>query len=94
MLTELLWSMEVRYLRGEVFIIFVNRCEFYQDTKCLKKNAFCDLQCEKDGFDNGFEPLRESLHIEEKNEDNPDLKNLPPFHLLDAIVKKGRKRKL
>ena len=94
MLTELLWSMEVRYLRGEVFIIFVNRCEFYQDTKCLKKNAFCDLQCEKDGFDNGFEPLRESLHIEGKSGDNPNLKNLSPLHLLDTIVSKGRKRKL
>jgi hypothetical protein len=71
-----------------VFIIFGNDCEFYQDAKCLKKNAFCDLQCEKDGFDNGFVPLRESFHAEEKNEDNSNLKNLPPLRLPGTIIKK------
>jgi hypothetical protein len=72
-----------------VFIIFGNNCEFYQDAKCLKKNAFCDLKCgDIDGFEGGFVPLRESLDTEEKGEDNSDLKNLPPFRLPGTIVKK------
>ena len=79
---------------GEVFIIFENDCQFYQDAKCLKKNAFCDLQCEKDGFEDGFEPLREFLHIEEKSEDNSDMNNLPRLRLPDTIIKKEPKRDL
>jgi len=72
-----------------VFIIFGNNCEFYQDAKCLKKNAFCDLKCDDiDGFEGGFVPLRESLDTEGKSEDNSDLKNLPPFRLPGTIVKK------
>jgi hypothetical protein len=72
-----------------VFIIFGNNCEFYQDAKCLKKNAFCDLKCDDiDGFEGGFVPLRESLDTEEKGEDNSDLKNLPLIRLPDTIVKK------
>jgi hypothetical protein len=71
-----------------VFTIFENNCEFYQDAKCLKKNAFCDLKCEGDNFEDGFIPLRESLDTEEKSEDNSDLKNLPPFRLPGTIVKK------
>jgi len=72
-----------------VFIIFGNNCEFYQDAKCLKKNAFCDLKCDDiDGFEGGFVPLRESLDTEEKGEDNSDLKNLCPSHLQGTIVKK------
>jgi len=88
MLMKLLSSMEVRYFSGEVFIIFVNDCKFYQDAKCLKKNSFCDLQCEKDGFDNGLESLRESLRTEGESEDNSDLKNLPPSHLPRTITKR------
>jgi len=76
-----------------VFIIFGNSCEFYQDAKCLKKNAFCDLKCDDmGGFEGGFLPLRESLYTEGKSEDNSDLKNLQPFRLPGAIVKKERKR--
>ena len=72
-----------------MFIIFGNNCEFYQDAKCLKKNAFCDLKCDDiDGFEGGFVPLRESLDTEEKGEDNSDLKNLPLIRLPDTIVKK------
>ncbi len=72
-----------------MFIIFGNNCEFYQDAKCLKKYAFCDLKCDDiDGFEGGFVPLRESLDTEEKGEDKSDLKNLPPLSLPDTIVKK------
>jgi hypothetical protein len=72
-----------------VFIIFGNNCEFYQDAKCLKKNAFCDLKCDDiDGFEGGFLPLREFLNSEEKRGDNSDLKNLCPSHLQGTIVKK------
>jgi hypothetical protein len=71
---------------GEVFIIFGNRCKFYQDAKCLKKNAFCDLKCDVDGFENGFGPLPEPLDAEGKNEDNSGLRNLP--FRLRTIIKK------
>jgi len=71
-----------------VFIIFGNNCKFYQDAKCLKKNSFCDLKCDIDGFDGEFLPLREFLDTEERSEDNSDLKNLPPFRLPGTIAKK------
>ena len=71
-----------------MFIIFGNNCEFYQDAKCLKKNAFCDLKCENDSFEGGFVPLRESPDTEEKNVDNSDLENLSLIRLPDTIVKK------
>ncbi len=72
-----------------MFIIFGNNCEFYQDAKCLKKNAFCDLKCDDmDGFEGGFVSLREPLDLEGKSEDNSDLKNLCPSHLQGTIVKK------
>ena len=71
-----------------MFTIFENNCEFYQDAKCLKKNAFCDLKCEDDSFGDGFVPLRESLYTEEQSEDNSDLKNLSPSRLPGTIVKK------
>ena len=75
-------------------MIFRNDCEFYKNAKCLKKNAFCDLNCEKNGFDDGFVPLSKSLDTEEKSEDNPDLENLPPLRLPNTIVKKERETKL
>jgi hypothetical protein len=72
-----------------VFIIFGNSCEFYQDAKCLKKNAFCDLKCDDmDGFEGRFEPLRESLDTEGKSEENSDLKNLLSFRVPGATIKK------
>jgi hypothetical protein len=71
-----------------VFIIFGNDCKFYIDAKCLKKNAFCDLNCDIDGFEGEFVPLRESLGTEEKSEDNSDLKKFPPFRLQNNVVKK------
>jgi len=79
---------------GEVFIIFRNDCKFYQDAKCLKKNAFCDLKCENDSIEDGFLLLPESLQTEEKTEDNSDLENLPPLCLPNTIVKKERETKL
>jgi hypothetical protein len=77
-----------------VFIIFRNDCEFYKNANCLKKNAFCDLQCGKTGFEDGFVPLREFLHAGEKSEDNSDLENLSPLRLPNTIVKKERETKL
>lgn len=71
-----------------MFTIFGNNCEFYQDAKCLKKKAFCDLKCEDDSFEGGFVPLPESLDTEENSEDNSDLENLPLIRLPDTIVKK------
>jgi hypothetical protein len=71
-----------------VLIIFGNNCKFYQDAKCIKKNAFCDLKCDIDGFEGEFLPLREFLDTEEKSEDNSDLKNLPPFRLQNNVAKK------
>ena len=69
--------------------MFGNNCEFYQDAKCLKKNAFCDLKCDDtDNFEGGFLPLPESLDTEEKGEDSSDLMNLPLFRLPDTIVRK------
>jgi len=71
-----------------VFIIFENNCKFYQDAKCLKKNACCDLKCENDGIEDGFVPLRRSLDTEEKGQDNSDLKKLPPLRLPGIIRRK------
>ena len=71
-----------------MFIIFENNCKFYQDAKCLKKNAFCDLKCENDGIEDGFVPLRKPLDTEEKAQDNSDLEKLPPLRLLGIITKK------
>jgi hypothetical protein len=71
-----------------VFIIFENNCKFYQDAKCLKKNAFCDLKCENDGIEDGFVPLRKSLDTEEKAQDNSDLEKLPPLRLPGIIRRK------
>jgi hypothetical protein len=76
-----------------VFLIFGSKSEFYQEAKCLKKNTFCDLKCEKDGLENGFVPLCGFLHTEEKSENNANLKNLPPLRLPETIVKKERKKK-
>ncbi len=71
-----------------MFVIFENNCKFYQDAKCLKKNAFCDLKCENDGIEDGFVPLRKSLDTEEEGQDNSDLEKLPPLRLLGTIAKK------
>ena len=71
-----------------MFIIFENNCKFYQDAKCLKKNAFCDLKCENDGIEDKFVPLRKPLDTEEKAQDNSDLEKLPPLRLLGIITKK------
>ena len=76
--------------KWEVFIIFGNNCKFYQDAKCLKKNAFCDLKCEKDGIEDGFVPLRRSLDAEELGQDNSDysdLDKLPPLRLPGTATK-------
>ncbi len=71
-----------------MFIIFENNCKFYQDAKCLKKNAFCDLKCENDSIEGEFLPLSKSLDTEEKARDNSDLQKLPPLRLPGIITKK------
>jgi hypothetical protein len=71
-----------------VLIIFGSSCEYYQDAKCLKKKAYCDLKCENDGIEDGFVPLRKSLDTEEKGQDNSDLKKLPPLRLPGIIRRK------
>jgi hypothetical protein len=58
-----------------VVIIFRNKCEFYRDSKCIKKNAFCDLKCDMDGFGGGFTGLSASVRTEEKSKGDPDLEN-------------------
>ena len=74
-----------------MFIIFGNNCKFYQDAKCLKKNAFCDLKCENDGIEDGFVPLHRSLDTEEVGQDSSgysDLNKLPPLRLPGTVTKK------
>jgi hypothetical protein len=74
-----------------VFIIFGNNCKFYQDAKCVKKNASCDLRCESDGIEDGFLSLRRSLDTEETDQDNSDysdLEKLPPLRLPGTVIKK------
>lgn len=72
----------------EVFIIFGNNCKFYRDAKCLKKNGFCDLKCDIDGFEGGFVPLCEPLDTMEKSQDNLDLTKQSPFRPQNHVVKK------
>jgi hypothetical protein len=43
-------------------------CKYYQDAKCIKKNAFCDLKCDIDGFEEGIRPLSDpsaTLEVEQ-----------------------------
>jgi hypothetical protein len=70
-----------------VVIIFRDNCEFYRDSRCLKKNAFCDLKCDMDRFEGGFVRVRASLRTEEKSEGDPDLKN-PLSSRLHRIAKR------
>jgi hypothetical protein len=56
----------------EVFFIFESNCKYYQDAKCTKKNGFCDLKCDIDGFEDGIGPRSDLSDIVEVGEDDSD----------------------